>query len=82
MTFHIIPGMGFLVVYLCACPSAGKTTLLDILSGRRYGYGVSGDIRFNGHAVRPARMKALCGYVMQVCLHKRLCISAPKTVIF
>ncbi len=40
----------------------GKTTLLDILSGRRTGPGRSGEIRINGHKVTPAQVRARAPY--------------------
>ncbi|GFR46198.1 hypothetical protein Agub_g7729, partial [Astrephomene gubernaculifera] len=46
---------------------AGKTTLMDVLAGRRHGTagGVSGEIRINGHRVGAAQLRKVCGYVPQ-----------------
>lgn len=39
-------------------PPAGKTTLMDVLSGRRHGpSSVSGEIRINGHLVNAAQLR-------------------------
>lgn len=44
---------------------AGKTSLIDILSGRRYGYSVRGDLRVDGMAVTHREMRRISGYVYQ-----------------
>ena len=46
---------------------AGKSSLLDILSGRREGAAVKARLTVNGTAVSPSQMRAASGYVHQVC---------------
>ena len=56
--------------------AAGKTTLLDVLAGRRRGEGVHGEVRVNGNLVDGHTLKALCGYVYQVSWEPRVCVCA------
>lgn len=44
---------------------AGKTTLIDILAGRKRDMGVSGDIRINGVSTTARMIRRLSGYVLQ-----------------
>ena len=46
------------------CTGAGKTSLMDVLAGRRYGPGVSGSVHLNGNAVDAADMRRLSGYAV------------------
>ena len=48
------------VVTIC-CAGAGKTSLMDILAGRRYGSGVSGSVHLNGNAVDASDMRRFAG---------------------
>ncbi|GIL42172.1 hypothetical protein Vafri_236 [Volvox africanus] len=61
-------GTGRCCLFAIVGPSgAGKTTLMDVLAGRRHGThgGVSGEIRINGHRVGAAQLRKVCGYVAQ-----------------
>ncbi|GMH44385.1 hypothetical protein BSKO_12319 [Bryopsis sp. KO-2023] len=44
---------------------AGKTTLMDILAGRKRDSGVQADIRLNGSPVAAGTLRKLSGYVLQ-----------------
>ncbi|KAL0042544.1 hypothetical protein WJX79_003095 [Trebouxia sp. C0005] len=44
---------------------AGKTTFMDILSGRKRDPGVSGGVSVNGQPLTAVTMQRLCGYVLQ-----------------
>ncbi|KAL3154966.1 hypothetical protein ABBQ38_011494 [Trebouxia sp. C0009 RCD-2024] len=44
---------------------AGKTTFMDILSGRKRDSGVSGRVSVNGKQLTGGTMQRLCGYVLQ-----------------
>ena len=48
---------------------AGKSSLLDIISGRRFGEGVEGQLRVDGAPMLPQDVRAMAGYVHQVRLH-------------
>ena len=52
---------------VCPCDvGAGKTSLMDILAGRRFGAGVCSRMHLNGNAVDAADMRRLSGYVTAV----------------
>eukprot|EP00210_Caulerpa_lentillifera_P005025 g4799.t1 len=72
---------------------AGKTTLIDILAGRKRDIGVSGDIRINGESTTARLIRRLSGYVLQdnvlpgtptvfehIMFHARLRIPLPKSM--
>jgi ABC-type multidrug transport system ATPase subunit len=48
---------------------AGKTTLLDVLAGRKTGGSVSGAITLNGHPKDQKSFARVAGYVEQVDIH-------------
>lgn len=48
---------------------AGKSSLLDIVSGRRSGPTVQGQLSINGRPVTASQVRAASGYVHQVCLN-------------
>ncbi len=55
-------------VHICVCVCiyvvcvlTGKTTLLDILSGRRYGPRISGEVRVNGRLMTPLELARASG---------------------
>jgi ABC-type multidrug transport system ATPase subunit len=59
-----------LTTYLHTHPHAkGKTTLLDVLAGRKTGGSVTGSITLNGHAKEQRSFARVAGYVEQVDTH-------------
>lgn len=46
--------------------AAGKSSLLDIISGRRFGEGVEGRLRVDGVEMEAQHVRAMAGYVHQV----------------
>lgn len=59
--------------------AAGKSSLLDIISGRRFGEGVEGRLRVDGVTMGPQDVRAMAGYVHQVCPPSRSCPAAWAT---
>jgi ABC-type lipoprotein export system ATPase subunit len=62
------PGRERLPAMVCGImgPSgAGKTSLLDVLAGRKTVGTVTGAVRINGRAMTPREMRLLSGYVVQ-----------------
>ena len=50
---------------LMGASGAGKTTLMDVLAGRKTTGKISGDIRVNGYAKDQATFSRVMGYVEQ-----------------
>ncbi|CAK0753548.1 hypothetical protein CVIRNUC_002229 [Coccomyxa viridis] len=54
---------------LVGVSGAGKTTLMDVLAGRKTGGLITGDIRVNGYPKAQATFARICGYVEQNDIH-------------
>ena len=46
---------------MSVCAGAGKTTLMDVLAGRKTGGIIEGDIRLNGHPKEQASFARVSG---------------------
>jgi len=64
-----------------SCASPGKTTLLDVIAGRKTVGHISGDIRINGAHQDPASFGKIAAYVEQQvrATHTALCSSTRST---
>jgi ABC-type multidrug transport system ATPase subunit len=60
---------------LMGVSGAGKTTLMDVLAGRKTGGVVTGDIRINGYPKKQATFSRVSGYVEQTDVH------SPQTTV-
>lgn len=60
---------------LMGVSGAGKTTLMDVLSGRKTGGVIQGDIRMNGYPKEQATFARVSGYVEQFDVH------SPQTTV-
>lgn len=54
---------------LVGSSGAGKTTLMDVLAGRKTGGCIEGDIRISGHAKEQRTFARISGYVEQNDIH-------------
>lgn len=54
---------------LVGVSGAGKTTLMDVLAGRKTGGYIEGDIRINGFPKRQETFARIAGYCEQVDIH-------------
>lgn len=61
--------VGFHAYAVTLLSSAGKTTLLDVLAGRKTKGKIGGDIRINGQDAKSGRYARLQGYVEQEDIH-------------
>jgi ABC-type multidrug transport system ATPase subunit len=57
------------VVLLCCFAGAGKTTLMDVLAGRKTSGRVEGGIWVGGHPKEQHSFARICGYVEQTDIH-------------
>jgi ABC-type multidrug transport system ATPase subunit len=57
--------LGFVGLRLTAACCAGKTSLIDIISGRRYGPDVRGSLHVDGAPITNKEMRRISGYVYQ-----------------
>jgi ABC-type transport system involved in cytochrome bd biosynthesis fused ATPase/permease subunit len=62
----LLPGR---LTALIGTSGAGKTTLMDVLAGRKTAGRVTGDIRINGHPKEQATFTRISGYVEQTDVH-------------
>ncbi|KAL3134591.1 transcription factor, variant 2 [Trebouxia sp. C0009 RCD-2024] len=60
---------------LMGVSGAGKTTLMDVLAGRKTSGKITGDIRINGHPKQQATFARVSGYVEQSDVH------SPQTTV-
>ncbi|KAK9685002.1 hypothetical protein RND81_10G248800 [Saponaria officinalis] len=66
---------------LMGVSGAGKTTLMDVLAGRKtVGY-IEGDIRVSGYPKKQATFARICGYCEQNDIHSP-CVSVYESLIF
>jgi ABC-type multidrug transport system ATPase subunit/ABC-type multidrug transport system permease subunit len=72
VTGAFLPGR---LTALIGTSGAGKTTLMDVLAGRKTAGRVEGDIRVNGHAKEQRTFTRVAGYVEQSDVH------APATTV-
>jgi ABC-type multidrug transport system ATPase subunit/ABC-type multidrug transport system permease subunit len=72
VTGTFLPGR---LTALIGTSGAGKTTLMDVLAGRKTAGRVEGDIRVNGHAKEQRTFTRVAGYVEQNDVH------APATTV-
>ncbi|KAM7501809.1 hypothetical protein LguiB_000713 [Lonicera macranthoides] len=61
---------------LVGSSGAGKTTLMDVLSGRKTGGYIEGDIRISGHPKEQSTFARISGYVEQNDIH------SPQVTVF
>lgn len=54
---------------LVGVSGAGKTTLMDVLAGRKTGGYIEGDIRINGYPKKQETFARIAGYCEQVDIH-------------
>jgi ABC-type multidrug transport system ATPase subunit/ABC-type multidrug transport system permease subunit len=59
----------FVLTALMGATGAGKTTLMDVLAGRKTGGKITGDIRVNGHPKESNTFAKISGYVEQTDIH-------------
>ena len=61
----------FVLTALMGATGSGKTTLMDVLAGRKTGGRISGDMRVNGHPkeVKSKTFAKISGYVEQTDIH-------------
>ena len=57
---------------LMGVSGAGKTTLMDVLAGRKTGGIIEGDVRINGHPKEQETFSRVSGYCEQTDVHVRL----------
>lgn len=61
---------------LVGVSGAGKTTLMDVLAGRKTGGYIEGDIRINGHPKKQETFARIAGYCEQDDIH------SPQVTVF
>lgn len=61
---------------LVGSSGAGKTTLMDVLAGRKTGGYIDGDIRISGHPKEQRTFARVSGYVEQNDIH------SPQVTVF
>lgn len=61
---------------LVGSSGAGKTTLMDVLAGRKTGGYIEGDIRISGHPKEQRTFARVSGYVEQNDIH------SPQVTVF
>ena len=61
---------------LVGSSGAGKTTLMDVLAGRKTGGYIEGDIRISGHPKEQKTFARIAGYVEQNDIH------SPQVTVF
>ncbi|EEY60835.1 ATP-binding Cassette (ABC) Superfamily [Phytophthora infestans T30-4] len=66
ITAHFEPGR---IVALMGATGAGKTTLMDVIAGRKTGGRIVGDIIVNGEAKNPANFSRITAYCEQMDIH-------------
>ncbi|KAI9979575.1 hypothetical protein PInf_028962 [Phytophthora infestans] len=66
ITAHFEPGR---MVALMGATGAGKTTLMDVIAGRKTGGRIVGDIIVNGEAKDPANFSRITAYCEQMDIH-------------
>ena len=78
INFHAEPGR---LTALMGGSGAGKTTLMDVVAGRKTIGTIRGDILANGRAVDPKVWSRVVGYVEQLDVHSP-CITVYETLHF
>lgn len=66
---------------LMGVSGAGKTTLMDVLSGRKTGGTIEGDIRIGGYPKVQKTFARISGYCEQFDIHSP-CITVGESVMF
>ncbi|KAE8951045.1 hypothetical protein PR001_g33895, partial [Phytophthora rubi] len=66
ITAHFEPGR---MVALMGATGAGKTTLMDVIAGRKMGGRIVGDIIVNGEPKNPANFSRITAYCEQMDIH-------------
>ncbi|KAL2642603.1 hypothetical protein R1flu_010190 [Riccia fluitans] len=66
---------------LVGVSGAGKTTLMDVLAGRKTGGYIDGDIRVSGFKKRQETFARICGYVEQTDIHSPQ-VTVYETLIY
>ncbi|TMW55219.1 hypothetical protein Poli38472_013110 [Pythium oligandrum] len=66
ITAHFTPGK---MTALMGSSGAGKTTLMDVLAGRKTGGRIEGDILVNGEPKDPTTFSRIAGYCEQMDIH-------------
>ncbi|KAF9599142.1 hypothetical protein IFM89_035421 [Coptis chinensis] len=66
---------------LVGSSGAGKTTLMDVLAGRKTGGYVEGDIRISGHPKEQSTFARISGYVEQTDIHSPQ-VTVEESLLF
>ncbi|KAJ0409652.1 hypothetical protein P43SY_008524 [Pythium insidiosum] len=66
VSVHFTPGK---MTALMGSSGAGKTTLMDVLAGRKTGGRITGEILVNGEPKNPVTFSRIAGYVEQMDIH-------------
>lgn len=66
---------------LMGVSGAGKTTLMDVLAGRKTGGYIEGDIRISGYAKNQATFARISGYCEQFDIHSPQ-LTIQESLIF
>lgn len=69
------------MIWCCVGAGAGKTTLMDVIAGRKTQGEITGDILVNGHPKDQKTWSRVVGYVEQMDIHSPQVCACPGVCI-